>query len=131
MAIAHVVNEIAMTGYAITSGCKRRLMVGARGGMAHRAISLQDEGVTMAAQACVDTAWIRIGNHGTRRNGLAVQIMVAVRNAAVVTNPAVGLVHVANRDVKHTDVLVGRWGGDICPARTGKEQRHAGDSSGY
>jgi hypothetical protein len=112
MAIAHVIHDIAMTGYAITPLRSRRRMVGA-GGMAHDAISLHIEGVTMAVQARVR----------------GVKQMVAVRDTAVVTNTAVVRCQVADRDVGLTEGLVDRRGGNVCPDRAGKSQRHAGDGN--
>ena len=53
MTVIHVVDEIAVAGDTIPVVCKRRLMVRARGVMAHRTVSLQNEVVAVAAQAVV------------------------------------------------------------------------------
>ena len=50
MTVIHVVDEIAVAGDTIPGVCQRRLMVGAGGVVALRAVSLQNEAVTVAAQ---------------------------------------------------------------------------------
>ncbi len=78
MAIAHVVNDIAMTGYTIATLCRCRRVVGTTLVMARGAISHCREVLIMAVQASVIgvvatiTVTIGIGYKRTRRNGLTV-----------------------------------------------------------
>ena len=132
MAIAHIVDDSAMTRLAITARCSRRRMVRARG-MADSTI-FHDRGMRiMAVQATVDgvraTVAVCIGkrNKRTRRNRLVNQQMVAVWNTIAVTNTAVSLLHVAYVDIIHTEVLVYRRSWDICQANTDK--KHASDNN--
>jgi hypothetical protein len=83
MAVAPVIDEIAMTGFTISGVCSRCLMVGARAVVAHRAVSLQYERIVMAAQASVtsiDSVPFGIGDKGYRGNEAVVQKVVAVLN---------------------------------------------------
>lgn len=103
MAIVHIINDITMTGYTITTLCRRCCMVRTLG-MTDGTISYHNKagnatGVIfrVTAQAAVKiirdtiTVYIRIGDNRTGGNGLAIEHMVTVRNASRVAYPAVSL----------------------------------------
>jgi hypothetical protein len=135
MAIVPIVNKIAVAGDTIPGVCQRRLMVGAGGVVARRAVSLQNEVVAMAAQAVVAFLTrgriygVELGVGGNRQTGgdAVVQTVVTVWKASVMTNTAVRLFQRIKADVLHTEVLVDRWGGNIRRTRAGKKQRKASD----
>jgi hypothetical protein len=135
MAVARVVDDIAVTCYTVQGHCKRRGMVGTPGIVAHQAISLQDEVIAMAAHAVVTFlpryriygVELGVGDNIQTRDDAVVQTVVAVWNSAVMTNTAVRLRQRIKAGVKHTNVLVDRRGWDICPAADGEQQRHAGE----
>ena len=121
MAVVHIVDDAAMAGDTIATHCSWRCMVGTRR-MADRAISFRHDVRVMAIHASVSRVTITIAvcirkrNMRTRRNEQAVEQMVAVGHAALVTNTTVSLLHISNQSVKHADALVDRWGGHISPA---------------
>ena len=132
MAIVDIVHEVAMAGHTITTHRRRRPMVGASG-MAHRAIPDHGRRCSMTVQTSVIgvadavAVGVRIRDRRARRNGFAVQQMVAVGDTRVVTSTAIVLRQLAIQDVKHTDGLVDRRGGNSGPLGTNKNQRHADD----